>query len=48
MLKRYILVLLFGMTVATQVGCAVGAGLAGAAIGHEAAEHKDRNDKDRD
>jgi hypothetical protein len=48
MLKRYIFVLLLGVTVATQFGCAVGAGLAGAAIGHEAAEHKDRHDKDRD
>jgi hypothetical protein len=49
MLKRSILVLSFGVAVAAQYGCApLAAGVAGAAIGHEAAEHRDRHDKDRD
>ncbi len=49
MLKRSILVLLFGMTIAAQYGCApLAAGVAGAAIGHEAAERRDRDDRDRD
>ena len=49
MMKRYILAFLFGITLATQFGCApLAAGVAGAAVGHEAAEHKDRHDNDRD
>ena len=49
MLKRSILALLFGVSIAAQFGCApVAAGVAGAAIGHEAAEHKDHHDSDRD
>jgi hypothetical protein len=49
MLKQSILVLLLGVSIAAQFGCApVAAGVAGAAIGHEAAEHKDHHDKDRD
>jgi hypothetical protein len=49
MLKRSILVLLLGMMVAAQFGCAaVAGGMAGAAIGHKAAERRDHHDNDRD
>jgi hypothetical protein len=49
MLKRSIVVVLFAIAVAAQYGCApLAAGVAGAAIGHEAAKRKDRNDNDRD
>ena len=49
MMKRYTLAFLFGITLASQFGCApLAAGVAGAAVGHEAAEHKDHHDNDRD
>jgi hypothetical protein len=49
MLKRCILALLLGITIATQFGCApLAAGVAGAAIGHEHAKREDRRDGDRD
>jgi hypothetical protein len=49
MLKRLTAALLLGLTVAAQYGCApLAAGVAGAAIGHEAAEREDRRDRDRD
>jgi hypothetical protein len=45
MLKRSILVLLLGSMIASQYACApLAAGVAGAAIGHEAAKRRDKDD----
>jgi hypothetical protein len=42
MLKRYLLLLLFGFTITTQWACApLAAGVAGAVIGYEIAEDDD-------
>ena len=50
MLKRYLLLLVFGAAVAaTQIGCSpLGAGVAGAAVGAAAEKHHDKHDNDRD
>lgn len=45
MFKRSIVILILGATLATQYGCApLAAGVAGAAIGHEAAKRRDKDD----
>lgn len=45
-MKRYLLLILAGATLAAQFGCApLAAGVAGAAIGHEIAEDED-DDRD--
>ena len=49
MMKRGLVLLMLGATIVSQYGCApLVAGVAGAAIGHEAAERNDRKDRDRD
>ena len=48
-MKRYLLLLLLGAAVTTQLGCSpLAAGVAGAAVGAGAAKHHDRHDHDRD
>jgi hypothetical protein len=48
-MKRLLLMILLGATVATQWACApLAAGVAGAAVGHEIAEEKDEDDGDKD
>jgi hypothetical protein len=45
MLKRLLFVTMWGLTVATQFGCApLAAGVAGAAIGHEIGEEEHDGD----
>lgn len=49
MLKRFVLLMLIGATVATQWACApLAAGVAGAVVGHEIAEKQDKDDDDKD
>ena len=50
MIKRCVLLGLFGAAILTsQLGCVpLAAGVAGAAVGHEAAERHDKHDHDRD
>jgi hypothetical protein len=48
-MKRFLVLLFLGATVATQFGCSpLAAGVAGAAVGAGAAKHHDRHDNDRD
>ncbi len=47
-LKRFLLLLLVGVSVTTQFGCVpLAAGVAGAAVGHEIADEADEDDGDR-
>jgi hypothetical protein len=50
MLKRYVLLMALGVvTLGTQIGCApLAAGVVGAAVGHEVAEKRDKDDGDKD
>jgi hypothetical protein len=50
MFKRYVMLTILGaMTVVTQIGCApLAAGVVGAAVGHEVAEKRDKDDGDKD
>ena len=50
MLKRYLLLtLLAAATLGTQIGCApLAAGVVGAAVGHEVAQNRDREDGKND
>ena len=49
MLKRYLLVLLLGAAVTSQIGCSpLAAGVARAAVGAGAERHHDKHDNDRD